>query len=372
MIYLDHAATTPVSESALKVFTEVSTNFYGNTSSLHDVGSSAKGLLDHCRESLAHLIDAPTKGVYFTSGGTESNILAIRALLRARQHKGNHLITTTMEHSSLYNYFQYLENEWGFEVTYLEVNQEGQISTQAVRDAIQDNTILASIHHANSEVGVIQPLSEIGEILQRHDILFHSDCVQSFGKLPINIQALNLDSLSISSHKIYGPKGVGAAYVNPLLSWKTDPFNQSQENGFRPGTINTPGIAAFVTAAQEICESYSDTHDYLVQLQAEFAKQFKELGIKGKIVASPQQLPNIIGIVLDSVQGDYAMLELNRLDIAVSTGSACSVGQQKPSKTLLSLGYTEEEAKRFIRLSMGKHTSKHELDKVLDALITIL
>lgn len=372
MIYLDYAATTPISDNALQVFTEVSKNYFGNTSSLHDEGTNAKTLLEHCRSELAAMIGAAPKSVYFTSGGTESNVLAVKTLLLATKKRGKHIITSAIEHSSLLNYFAYLEQEHGYAVTYLPVDEYGTIRIDQLVPAITAETVLVSIQHANSEIGVIQPIEAIGKLLDGQGILFHSDCVQTFGKLPIDVKALQVDSISISSHKIYGPKGVGAAFINPALFWSNITANSNQENGFRAGTVNLPGIAAFVTAAQEVTENRQKEQTRLAMLRTILLQQLTNREVKAEKLTSPNHLPHIIGLLVGPVQGDYAMLEFNRAGIAISTGSACSIGEQEPSKTIVALGKSPAEAKQFIRLSLGKQTTKADMEKTANVLKEIM
>ncbi|WP_078545367.1 IscS subfamily cysteine desulfurase [Litchfieldia alkalitelluris] len=372
MIYLDYAATTPMSEEAIQVYTEVAKNWFGNTSSLHDIGTNAKSLLENCRNELAVLINAKKEGIYFTSGGTESNILALESLIKGNSAKGNHIITTSTEHSSLQHYFQKLESE-GYEVTYLPVDQFGRVNIEVLENAIQPTTILASIQHANSEIGVVQDIIGIGVLLKKYNILLHCDCVQTFGKLPIDVVKMKIDSLSISSHKIYGPKGVGAVYLSPSVKWVPSLPNTTHENGFRPGTINLPGIAAFVTAAQHQCNSLTVNQDKFQSLRAQLTQGLLPFMKKIEIIESPnRQLPHIVGLRTLGIEGQYMMLECNRHGIAISTGSACSVGQQAPSKTMTAIGKTAEEAKQFIRISFGSSTSAKEIDHVISVFHKIL
>lgn len=372
MIYLDYAATTPISGQALQVYNEVSKNYFGNTSSLHDTGTTASTLLEQCRIELSNLLHTSSKGIFFTSGGTESNILAIKALLSANKDKGNHIITTVVEHSSLANYFLELERDYGYSISYLDINCYGEVELDQLATMIQDNTVLVSIQHGNSETGAVQAIEKIGQFLEGKGILFHSDCVQTFGKLPIDLTKWNIDAISLSSHKIYGPKGVGALYINPDLQWSIEFTNKNHERGLRPGTINVPGIAAFVTAAQEVHEQLISEHTRFLQLRNSLISGLEDRNLNVEIISCSNQLPNIIGMLLGDVQGDYAMLEFNRAGIAISTGSACSIGQQQPSKTMLALGKSEERAKRFIRLSFGKGTNNSDIDRVLHVCSQIL
>lgn len=368
MIYLDHAATTPMSESAIRVFTEASKGFFGNSSSLHDIGSSAQAMLEECRKQLAGYLNADLNGIYFTSGGSESNHLALLSIGRAHSAQGKHIITTVTEHPSLMNTLQLLEEE-GFTITKLPVDQTGRIRIPELIEAITEDTILVSIGHANSEIGTIQPLKEVGGILKDRHILFHSDCVQTFGKIPIDVKELGLDSLSISSHKIYGPKGVGACYIAPHVDWKASIPGTSHEKGFRSGTVNVPGIAAFVTAAGEMIEQMEHHDRYFRKLRDRLLTRLEvEEGIV--MEGHPMEvLPSIIGLRLKGIEGQYAMLKLNRKGFAVSTGSACSVGKQSPSKTMLEVGRTRDQAREFIRISLGVSTTEDQMDAFTEELI---
>ncbi|WP_044894659.1 IscS subfamily cysteine desulfurase [Bacillus alveayuensis] len=371
MIYLDYAATTPMSDEALRVYNEIAKAYFGNTSSLHDIGSSAARLLDICRKELAKLIHADEKGIYFTSGGTESNVLAVRSLIQAHRHKGNHLITTAAEHASLHHLFQQLEAE-GYCVTYLPIDSSGTISLKDLEEAITPQTILASIHHANSEIGTIQPIREIGQILRQHQVLFHSDCVQTFGKIHVDAEAMMIDSLSLSSHKIYGPKGIGAVYIHPSIKWKPCLPGTTHESGFRPGTVNVPGIASFVTAAQQICMNLCDENKRLTKLRKYFIRLIEKHQLPITIEGHREHvLPNIIGLSVHGVEGQYTMLECNRHGIAISTGSACQVGQQAPSRTMMAIGKSKEEAKQFVRISLGKWTTANDMKNLISVLENI-
>lgn len=368
MIYLDYAATTPIREEALQVYMEVSRNYFGNPSSLHDSGTQANHLLEMCRKELADKMNAEPEGIYFTSGGSESNFLAIRSLIDANKEKGNHIITTSTEHSSVYNLCKQLEKE-GFSFTYLPVDQYGQVKLEDVRDSITDQTIFASIHHANSEIGTIQPIEQIGQLLHEHQIIFHSDCVQTFGKVPIDVKKAKIDSLSISSHKIYGPKGVGACYINPSVVWKSLVPGTSHEKGFRSGTVNVPGIASFVTAAQLICNEMDEATKHYSILRDKLISGINNMHHEVVVEGHPRNsLANIIGLSVSGTQGQYVMLEYNRHEIAISTGSACQIGQQTPSKTMLAVGKSPDEAKQLIRLSFGRLTEEIHIEKALEVL----
>lgn len=372
MIYLDYAATTPMREEALHAYTEAAKHFFGNPSSLHDAGTKTSALLETCRTELAKLVSGQSEGIYFTSGGSESNILAIRSLLNGSKKAGNHLITTKIEHSSVYNLFQQLEHE-GYDVTYLSVNAQGLLNLNELKHAITPKTILASIHHANSEIGTIQQIDLIGKILHEQNVLFHTDCVQTFGKIPINVVTTHIDSLSISSHKIYGPKGVGACYINPSKTWSPVYKGTSHEKGFRPGTVNVPGIASFLSAAQSIHQEMAEETDRQLKLREQFLEGIQTMKLPVKVEGHPiNSLPHILGLSIDGIEGQLTMLECNRYGVAISTGSACSVGKQAPSKTMLAVGKDPQTAKQFIRLSFGKWTTASEIEKSLEILGQII
>ncbi|WP_078379543.1 IscS subfamily cysteine desulfurase [Sutcliffiella halmapala] len=368
MIYLDYAATTPMSAEALEVYQQVAEHYFGNSSSLHDIGTSSQALLETCRSETAKMIHGKKEGIYFTSGGSESNFLAIRSLLKGNEKQGRHLITTKTEHSSVYQQCVSLEKE-GYEVTFLDVDHEGIISLHQLEKSIKADTCLVSIHHANSETGIVQPLEDIGNLLKEKNILFHSDCVQTFGKIPIDVEKLHLSSLSISSHKIYGPKGVGALYINPSVSWLPLYEGASHERGMRPGTVDVPGIASFVSAAQMMHNSMEVNQEKDEMLRHFFIEKVKQLSLPIVLEAEDATcLPNIIGLRIQGIEGQHVMLECNRKQIAISTGSACQVGSQSPSRTMMATGKTAEEAREFIRLSFGKDTTHAHVEAAVAAL----
>lgn len=372
MIYLDYAATTPMSAKAIEAYDKVASTYFGNASSIHDFGSSAQQIADSGRQKLAGYIQATPRGVFFTGSGSEANSLAIRSLVRGLKVKGKHILSSPFEHSCVRNTLKSLEEE-GYEITYLPVDQYGRLNPDELASHIRPDTVLATIQHTNSEIGTIQDLESIGNILKQHDIIFHSDCVQSFGKIPLDVKSFHLDSLSVSAHKIYGPKGVGMSYINPSVSWKPVLPGTTQEKGFRAGTLDTPGIAAFLASTEEVMNNR----------QAEAAR---ERSLRNKLISRLQELPfdlsiegpsegvqpNIVGLRIHGMEGQYAMLECNRHGLAISTGSACSAGLDKPPSTMLALGRDEQESREFIRLSLGKQTSTDDIDRASDILHTVL
>ncbi|TYS68918.1 aminotransferase class V-fold PLP-dependent enzyme [Sutcliffiella horikoshii] len=372
MIYLDYAATTPMSNEALEAYQHVARNYYGNSSSLHDTGTTAADLLETCRGELARLISGQKEGIYFTSGGSEANLLAIRTLLKGCGQNGKHIITTATEHASIHSLCKTLEKE-GYEVTWLPVDSNGIIALSQLRAALREDTCLVSVHHANSETGILQPLEAIGELLKEKNIHFHSDCVQTFGKIPIDVEKLHLTSISISSHKIYGPKGVGALYIDPKATWKSIYEGASHEKGMRPGTVDIPGIASFLTAAQQMEASMEDIKEKYETMRIHFLRLIQQswlpVVVEGERV---QGLPHILGLRIPGIEGQHVMLECNRRGIAISTGSACQMGSQSPSRTMIATGKTPDEAREFIRLSFGKQTTIRDLELAFGALKEII
>ena len=369
MIYLDYAATTPMSVEALQTYTKAASQYFGNEQSLHDIGGTASSLLQVCRKTFADMIGGKEQGVFFTSGGSESNYLAIQSLLNAQNKK--HIITTPMEHASIRSYFQSLKSK-GYTITEIPVDKNGLICLVDLEAAITEDTVLASIQHGNSEIGTVQNITEIGALLKKYNVLFHTDCVQTFGKLPIHVFEMGVDSLSVSAHKIYGPKGVGACYINPQTRWEQVFPGTSHEKGFRPGTVNVPGIASFLTAAENILKTQWEESLRFKELRSYFLEQIQTLPLEITVEGhSTSCLPHIVGVTIKGIEGQYTMLECNRHGIAISTGSACQVGKQEPSKTMLAIGKTYEEAKQYVRFSFGQQTTKDQIDTTIHALHTI-
>lgn len=366
MIYFDYAATTPMKKSVLEAYNVAVEQFYGNASSLHDTGTKAAAALEKCKESMAHFINGKQDGIYFTSSGSEANMLAILSILEGNKERGNHIITTEVEHASLFNVFQYLETV-GYDVTYLPIDEEGQINIDHLQHSIKESTVLASIHHGNSEIGSVQNIKAIGQMLARHDVIFHTDCVQTFGKRSIDVEKMQIDSLSISAHKIYGPKGIGLCYVNPRISWESKIKNITQQSGFKAGTEDVPSIIAMTQAAKVVLESKWQVEETYEKWRKQLIKSFHKMELPISIIGSSKEvLSNIVGMTFPGVQGQHIMLEYNQYGIAVSTGSACQVGQQSPSRTMLSMGKSVDEAKQFIRISFGAFTTEKDIARLID------
>ncbi len=372
MIYLDYAATTPISDKAIEVYTTVARQYFGNASSLHDVGSSALQIKEASARTIAQTLNAEAKDIHFTSGATESNYLAIRALLDELPESRNHIITTSIEHSSIIDVFRKLEEE-GYEVTWLPVDEEGTVSIEVIEQALRTETALVSIQHVNSEIGVIQPIKELGAVLKKQGILFHSDMVQSYGKLPLDINTLNVDALSISAHKIYGPKGIGAIWISPNVPWRPYFHDPEERPKIKKGTDNVPGMAAFATAAKESLSLMDEEFSRLSKLREMFLNGLSALDYDCIVEGSSTEVsPYIAGIRFPGMEGQFLMLECNQSGLAISTGSACQVGSEKPNRTMKGIGRTDEEAREFVRFSFGKNVKEEQLGEIIAKIDTIL
>ncbi|KUP06949.1 hypothetical protein Q73_10145 [Bacillus coahuilensis m2-6] len=361
MIYLDYAATTPMSERALTAYTDTATTYYGNPSSLHDAGTSAHTIVELCRKKLAASLGVK-EGIYFTSGGTESNQLGITTLALAQKEKGRHIITSRGEHASVHSALSYLVHDHGFEVTELKFTSEGEVDLEELAHHLRDDTVLVSFQHINSENGVIQPIQHIAEMIKGRDILFHSDFVQSFGKIRLDEVIEHVDAVSISSHKLYGPKGVGLLYIRPSVPVSPLFPVVTQEKGMRGGTINTPGISSFTVAAMDHVESLHSEHYW--SLRTIFIHALQEQNVPCTLYEhslKSKQLPQVVGLRIHGVQGQWMMLELNKRGFAISTGSACHVGLLDKPALIYAMDGTDQEGKEFIRISFGEKTVKSDL-----------
>lgn len=372
MIYLDYAATTPMSDKALEVYTKVAKEYFGNASSLHDTGSSARQILDASALTIAKTLNAQAKDIWFTSGASESNFLAIQALLDGSQKPGKHIITTKIEHSSVIHVFEKLE-EQGYEISWLPVDVFGKVKLDDLREIVRDDTVLVSVQHVNSEIGTIQDISEIGAFLNEQDILFHTDAVQSFGKIPVDAERLNVNALSISAHKIYGPKGVGAVWIKPGTEWAPFFANIDQKKKLKTGTDNVPAIAAFATAAKEAIADLESEYNRISSLTHEFRKKITGLDAECVIEGNESAgSPFIMGLRFPGMEGQFLMLECNQAGLAISTGSACQVGSDKPNRTMKAIGRSDEEAREFVRFSFGRDVKEGQLEEIIQKIDTIL
>ncbi|MDM5208632.1 IscS subfamily cysteine desulfurase [Cytobacillus kochii] len=369
MIYLDYAATCPLSKEAADAYVRTATEFYGNTESFHDIGSRAHDLLEQCRLTLASFLHVPSSGIYFTSGGTESNLICIRSLLTLTDTKG-HIITTLAEHSSISNFLSILEDN-GYEVTYLPFDHNGQIDCKQFAAAIRPDTILAIIQHANSELGSIQPIEEVSALCKIHQIFLHCDCVHSFTKVDITHVSQAVDSLAISAHKFYGPKGAGLAYIHPAHPIRGLLPNTSHEKGLRPGTVNLPAIVAMTIAADESMKTWKQTRTHAQILRQAFITHCAHFDSIIYEAPRERQILSTIGMRIPGIEGQYVMLEANRKGFCIATGSACATNAQMPSTAMSAIGVNGKAAKEFFRISTGTETSKEQLIALAEFLATL-
>ncbi len=364
-VYLDHAATTPVHPEVIAAMLRYFNPLYGNASSVHSFGRDARMAIDNAREIVAKAMGAQPNEIFFTSGGTESDNIAIIGTALARQAKGRHIITTAIEHHAVLNACAYLEKQ-GFEVTYLPVDAYGLVNPSDVNAAIRPDTILISIGHANNEVGTIQPLAEIGAIAKAHKVLLHTDAVQSFGSIPVDVNDLQVDLLSLSGHKIYGPKGIGALYVRRGARPQAIQFGGGQERKLRPGTENVPGIVGLAKAVELAMQEREERNEHISRLRDKLIAGLltvPEVTLNGH---PEQRLPGNVNISVKYVEGESLILSLDLKGIAVSSGSACTSGSLDPSHVLTAMGLSHEEAHGSLRLTLGRDNTEADIDYVLE------
>jgi len=370
--YLDYAATTPVKKEVLEAMMPYFSEVYGNASSLHTFGQIAKEKLIESREVVASTIGAKTNEIYFTSGGSESDNWAIKSIAKANKEKGKHIITSKIEHHAVLHTCEALEKE-GFEVTYLDVDEEGYIGLDALKDAIREDTILISIMFINNEIGTIQPIKEIGAIARENNVLFHTDAVQALGNVPIDVEELNIDLLSVSAHKIYGPKGIGALYVKRGV--KIIPFidGGAQERKKRAGTENIPAIVGFAKACQ-LAEENLDVHIKKLsvlrdELIDKILNAMDEVKLNGP---KDNRHPGNVNVAFKYIEGEALLLMLDAVGIAASSGSACTTGALEPSHVLMSIGLGHEIAHGSLRLTIGDFTDPEDIDFIVENLVRIV
>jgi len=364
-IYLDYAATTPVDPRVMKAMQPYFTKDFGNTMSLHSFGQKAKEALEESRQEIANLINADRKEIIFTASATESNNLALKGVAAANKEKGKHIIISTIEHTCIIESAKWLEKE-GFEITRLAVDKYGLIGLESVRQAIKPETILISIIHASNEIGTIQPIEEIGKICRAKGVYFHTDASQSFGKIPLDVKKMNIDLLTASSHKIYGPKGAALLYIRQGIKIEPLIHGGGQEFGLRSSTINLPAIVGFTEAAKLCREEMTKETRRLTALRDELIKNVIQT-IKGvHLNGHPQKrLANNINFWFEFIEGESLVYSLNELGVAVSTGSACSSAKLEPSHVLLAIGLKPHQAHGSLRISLGRWTTGKEIEYFL-------
>lgn len=373
-VYLDHSATTYTDKEVLNEMMPYFTEIYGNGSSQHSFGRDAITAIDRARETIAKCINAKANEIYFTSGGTESDNWAIKGTAYSHKDKGNHIISSKIEHPAAIQSLKSLEKE-GFEVTYLDVSKEGIIDINQLESAITDKTILITIMMANNEMGAIQPIAEIGKIAKEHKIAFHTDAVQAAGALEIDVNKLNVDMLSMSAHKFYGPKGVGILYKRNGLKIKRFMDGGEQERNLRAGTLNTAGIVGAAKALEIACRDMDKNNKHIAELRDYFVENVKSK-ITDILYNGPKdnskRLPNNASFSFVYIEGESILMLMDMEGIAVSSGSACSSGSLEPSYVMLSIGVPIEIAHGTIRFSFGKSNTKEQVDFVIDKLVEIV
>lgn len=373
-IYLDHAATTPVDPEVVKAMLPYFTEYYGNASSLHSFGTEAYRSMEDSRQKVADIIKASKEEIIFTSSGTESDNLAIKGVVAKKRKeientKGPHIITSKIEHPAVLDTCKYLEKQ-GFVVHYLSVDKYGIVDIDELREKISKSTFLVSIMHANNEIGTIEPIEEIGKITRSKNIVLHVDAVQTFGKIPIDANELNIDLLSISGHKIYGPKGVGALYIRRGTQLEPIIHGGGHEKGLRSSTENIPGIVGLGKAAELASKRMEADIKYLTMLRDHLIKYVLNNIEESYLNGHPtQRLPNNANFRFNGIEGESLILNLDENGIAVSTGSACSSKKLEPSHVLMAIGLNEVEAHGSLRITLGRENTEDEIEYVEKGLV---
>lgn len=371
-IYLDNAATTKTSIEVFEAMKPYFTEVYGNPSSIYSFAGKAKGAVENAREIIANSIGAKAEEIYFTAGGSESDNWALIGMAEAYKNKGNHIITSKIEHHAILHTCKYLENK-GYDVTYLDVDEKGFIDLEELKKSIRPETILISIMYANNEIGTIEPVSEIGKIAREHGIFFHTDAVQAYGHVPINVNEENIDLLSASGHKFNGPKGIGFLYIRKGIKMGSFIHGGGQERSRRAGTHNVPGIIGMGKGAEaahehmkERMEKQTELRDYFINRVVEEIPYVKVNGDETK------RLPNNINVCFRFIEGESLLILLDMKGICASSGSACTSGSLDPSHVLLAIGLPHEIAHGSLRLTLSEENTKEELDYVIDNLKSIV
>lgn len=372
MIYLDNAATTKTAPEVLEAMLPYFTEYYGNASSIYKLGSESKKATIEVRETIAQTLGAEPNEIYFTGGGSESDNWALKATFEAYQSKGKHIITSKIEHHAILHTCQYLESR-GAEVTYLDVDEDGVVDLEQLKRSIRPDTILISIMYANNEIGTIQPIKEIGEIAAEHGILFHTDAVQAYGQVPINVEECHIDMLSASGHKLNGPKGIGFLYINKKVKIRSFIHGGQQERGRRAGTENVPGIVGLAAAAKRAFRIMEEKTKKEIELRDYFISRIeKEIPYSKLNGHRTKRLPNNIHVGFEFIEGESMLIMLDMKGICGSSGSACTSGSLDPSHVLLAIGLPHEKAHGSLRLTLSEENTKEEMDIVADELVKIV
>ncbi|MDR2933244.1 MAG: cysteine desulfurase NifS [Oscillospiraceae bacterium] len=371
-IYMDNAATTPVRNEVLEAMIPYYGELYGNPSSLYQTASLSKRAVEHARAQVADALGAKPDEIYFTGGGTESDNWALIGAADGCGKEGGHIITTSIEHHAVLHTCRYLE-EKGFDITYLPVDAEGLVTVRELEQAIRPDTFLISVMFANNEIGTIQPIKEIGRLAKERNILFHTDAVQAVGHIPIDVNVLNIDLLSLSAHKIYGPKGVGVLYVRKGTKLKSFIHGGAQERGRRAGTENVPGIVGMGHAIELVSAEMREENKRLIPLRDRLIEEILTAVPNARLNGHrTERLPGNVNISFEFVEGESILLLLDTKGIAASSGSACTSGSLDPSHVLLAIGLPHENAHGSIRLTLGRHNTESEVNEVIRELPPII
>jgi cysteine desulfurase len=366
-VYLDYNATTPVEPEVLDAMLPYFSAEFGNAASIHTVGQRARAAVETARDQVAALLGARSQEIVFTSGGTESDNHAIFGIVRSAPGATKHVITTNIEHEAVLNTCQALEKD-GVAVTYLPVNSDGVITVNQVEEAIRPHTSLITVMHANNELGTVQPLAQIGKLAAQRDIYFHTDAVQSAGKLALDVNALGVDLLSVSGHKLYASKGIGALYIRGGSRLQQFLYGGHHQRGFRPGTENVPGIVGLGKAAELARLSLASDADRASKLRDELEHSLAARVPDSHInSASAPRTPNTANLTFPGIEGEALVIALDLKGISVSTGAACSSGAVEPSHVLTAIGLSADDARASIRFSLGRHTTESEINYALEA-----
>lgn len=371
-IYLDNNATTKTDEEVVKAMMPYLLENYGNPSSIYKIGRENRKVVEESREKIAEILNCKPDEIYFTSGGSESDNTAIRGIAYSYKNKGNHIITSKIEHPAVLETCKQLEKE-GFEVSYIGVNENGIINLEELKNAIKPTTTLITIMFANNEIGTVEPIEEIGKIAKENDIIFHTDAVQAVGSIKIDVKKLNIDSLSLSAHKFYGPKGIGVLYVRKGIKFNKFINGGHQERNKRAGTENVAGIVGLAKAMELAYRDLEDHNKKIKELRDYYVEQIKEkipyIKINGDM---EKRLPGNSNISFRFIEGESLLLNLDLKGICASSGSACTSGSLDPSHVLLAIGLPHEIAHGSLRISIGKYNTKEEIDYVVENLVEIV
>lgn len=371
-VYFDNSATTRIDEEVLREMMPFFKENYGNASSIYKLGRTSKKAIEESREKIAKAINANPEDIYFTAGGSESDNTIIKGIAHFNKNKGNHIVTSKIEHPAVLETCKQLEQE-GFEITYINVNNNGIIDLEELKKSITENTILISIMFANNEIGTIQPIKEIGEIARKHKIVFHTDAVQAIGSVPIDVKKLNIDSLSMSAHKFYGPKGIGALYVKNGIKFRKLIAGGHQEKDKRAGTENVAGIVGMGKAIEIATNNIAGHNEKIQKLRDYYISEIKEkipnIKINGDL---EKRLPGNANISFESIKGDSLLFNLDLKGICASSGSACSSGSIDPSHVLKAIKAPENFLNNSLRISIGKYNTKEEVDYLIKNLIEVV